>query len=528
MTFDISKIHLPTNPGIYLMKDSQEKVIYIGKAKNLKNRVKSYFLKNQNYKTQKLVENISDIEFVLTDNESEAFLLESNMIKKYRPMFNIELKDQQRYTYLRISDEKYPRLLVARRTRNGKFLGKGKIFGPFTQGSSKLLTIGTLRKAFQIRICNTLPKKVCLEYHLGNCEGPCEFKEAQEKYPKHVSDLEEVLKGKNQTKIFTQKLQEEMKQAADLQQFERAKEIRDTLIRLGSLQTKQKMEYVDNSDEEYFGIAEKNHTATVMNFRIINGVIRDSDKFFFDLVGDNSFSNFLFQYYGTHKIPKFVYVSELPENRELLESLLSEQAGFSVKIQTPHRGKRKEIIDLILKNIGLIQSKGGDPGLVDLQEILGLPTIPKIIECFDISNHGEDFAVGSMSRFVDGKPNKSGYRKFKIKTVDGRDDFAMISEVIKRRYYRLLEEESQLPDLILIDGGKGQLSAALDSLQSLGLKTPCVSLAKENEEVFVPHQKKPILIPKNKASLKILQHARDETHRFGVAYNRTIRRNQIK
>jgi excinuclease ABC subunit C len=205
MTFDISTLVIPIDPGIYLMRDSDGKIIYIGKAKNLKKRVKSYFLKNQNYKTQKLVENISDIEFVLTDNESEAFLLESNMIKKHRPRFNIELKDQQRYTYLRISDEKYPRLLVSRRTRDGKFLGKGKTFGPFTQGSSKLLTIGALRKAFQIRICKTLPKKICLEYHLGNCEGPCEFKDAQERYKKHVSALEDVLKGKNETQIITKK-----------------------------------------------------------------------------------------------------------------------------------------------------------------------------------------------------------------------------------------------------------------------------------------------------------------------------------
>ncbi|MEJ2261080.1 MAG: excinuclease ABC subunit C, partial [Nitrosopumilaceae archaeon] len=254
----------------------------------------------------------------------------------------------------------------------------------------------------------------------------------------------------------------------------------------------------------------------------------DSDKFFFDLVGDNSFSNFLFQYYSTHKIPKFVLVSEMPDNKELLESLLSEQAGFSVRIQCPKRGKRKEIIDLILKNIKLIHTKGGNPGLVELKEILGLPGIPNVIECFDISNHGEDFAVGSMSRFVDGKPNKSGYRKFKIKTVSGRDDFAMIGEVIKRRYFRLLEENLPFPDLILIDGGKGQLSAALKSLQSLGLKISCVSLAKENEEIFVPNQRKPILISKNKDSLKILQYARDETHRFGVAYNRSIRKNQIK
>lgn len=528
MTFDISKINIPSNPGIYLMKDSDKKIIYIGKAKNLKNRVRSYFLKNQNYKTQKLVENISDIEFVLTDNESEAFLLESNMIKKHRPKFNIELKNQQRYTYLRISNEKYPRLLVARRTRDGKFLGGGKIFGPFMQGHSKLLTIGTLRKAFQIRICKQLPKKVCLEYHLGNCEGPCEFKDAQDKYSQHVFALEEVLKGKNQTHIFTKKLKEEMTQTAASQQFERAKDIRDTLIRLGSLQTKQKMEYVENSDEEYFGIKDKDQTVTVMNFRMINGVMRDSDKFFFDLVGDNNFSNFLFQYYTIHKIPHFIIVSELPENKTLLESLLSEQAGFSVEIICPQRGKRRDIINLILKNISLIHSQGGDPGLIELKEVLRLSVIPNIIECFDISNHGTDFAVGSMSRFVGGKPDKSGYRKFKIKTVSGRDDFAMISEVIKRRYFRLLEENSQLPNLILIDGGKGQLNAALKSLQSLGLNLDCISLAKENEEIFVSNQKYPIVISKDKPSLKILQYARDETHRFGVAYNRAIRKNQIK
>lgn len=528
MTFDISKINIPSNPGIYLMKDFDKKIIYIGKAKNLKNRVRSYFLKNQNYKTQKLVENISDIEFVLTDNESEAFLLESNMIKKHRPKFNIELKDQQRYTYLRISNEKYPRLLVARRTHDGKFLGGGKIFGPFMQGSSKLLTIGTLRKAFQIRICKQLPKKVCLEYHLGNCEGPCEFQDAQDKYLQHVSALEEVLKGKNQTQIFTKKLKEEMAQAAESQQFERAKDIRDTLIRLGSLQTKQKMEYVENSDDEYFGFRDKDQTVTVMNFRMINGVMRDSDKFFFDLVGDNNFSNFLFQYYTSHKIPKFIFVNELPENKTLLESLLSEQAGFSVEIICPQRGKKMDIINLILKNISLIHSNNGNLGLIELKDVLHLSAIPHIIECFDISNHGNDFAVGSMSRFVDGKPNKSGYRKFKIKTVSGRDDFAMISEIIKRRYLRLLEENSQLPDLILIDGGKGQLNAALKSLQSLGLHLNCISLAKENEEIFVPNQKNSIVISKDRPSLKILQYARDETHRFGVAYNRIIRKNQIK
>ncbi len=221
-------------------------------------------------------------------------------------------------------------------------------------------------------------------------------------------------------------------------------------------------------------------------------------------------------------------VSELPDNKKLLESLLSEQSGHGVQISCPSKGKKKDIINLILKNIKLILTKGGDPGLVELKEILSLPVIPNIIECFDISNHGDEFAVGSMSRFVGGIPNKSGYRKFKIKTVSGRDDFAMIGEIIKRRYYRLLEENSELPDLIVIDGGKGQLSSAMKSLESLGLELPCISLAKENEEVYIPKHKNPIVIPKYKSSLKILQHARDETHRFGVAYNRTIRKNQIK
>lgn len=524
MTFQISKVSIPSHPGIYLMKDVDDNVIYIGKAKNLRNRVKSYFLKNQDYKTQKLVEKISDIEFVLTDNESEAFLLESNMIKKYRPIYNIELKDQQRYTYLRLTDEKFPRLLVSRRTRKGKFLGKGKIFGPFTHGSSKLLTIGSLRKTFKIRICKKLPKKVCLEYHLGNCDGPCEFFSAQEAYSKHVSNLEEVLKGKDQMKVFTTKLESEMKEASDTLDYERAKEIRDTLQRLGSLKTKQKIEYIQSSNEEFFGIKIKNQTATIMTFRQIHGVIRDSDKFSFDLIADNSFSNFLFQYYTTHSIPKVIVVSETPEKKEFLESFFSEKAGFQVQILLPKRGKRKEIIELILKNINLIHAKGAEPGLIELQEKLSLPELPNVIECFDVSNHGRDYAVASMSQFVNGMPNKTGYRKFKIRTVKGRDDYAMIKEVIKRRYQKIKYENSNLPNLILIDGGKGQLNAARGSLKIVNLDIPCISLAKENEEVFIPKRKNPIMIPKHEPSLQILQHARDEAHRFGVAYNRNLRK----
>ena len=219
MVLDITKVAIPSHPGIYIMKDATEKILYIGKAKNLKNRVKSYFLKNQNYKTQKLVEKIADIEFVLTDNEEEAFLLEANMIKRYRPPYNIELKDQQRYTYLRITNEEFPRLMVARRTRTGQFLGGGRVYGPFTHGSSKMLSIGLLRKTFKIRICKRLPKEACLEYHLGNCEAPCQFKQAQKDYGTHISDLESILKGKRRLEDFVNKLDQDMKQASNDRQY---------------------------------------------------------------------------------------------------------------------------------------------------------------------------------------------------------------------------------------------------------------------------------------------------------------------
>jgi len=504
------------------MKDVDSKIIYIGKAKNLKNRVRSYFLKNQNYKTQKLVEKISEIEFVLTDNESEAFLLESNMIKQYRPMFNIELKDQQRYTYLRITDEHYPRLLVARRTRSGKFLGDGKVFGPFTSGSSKLLSIGSLRKTFKIRICKRLPKKACLEYHLGNCEAPCEFAHAQTDYKKHVAALEAILRGKD-LGAFTKNLEQEMSLASKSLQFERAQEIKDTLQRLGSLKTRQKMESATGSDEEYFGIVSSDQTIHIMTFKKINGVIRDSNKYSFDLIGDNTFTNFLYQYYTTNQIPPFIITNQIPEDHVLLEQMFAKTAGFPVRIISPKSGKRREMLDLIMRNIALVQSSGAEPGLVELKERLALPKIPKIIECFDISNHGTSYAVGSMSRFVNGRPDKSGYRKFKIKTIRGQDDFAMINEIVKRRYFRLDNESAQMPDLILVDGGRGQLGAAMSALESMAIRIPCASLAKENEEVFLPSQKEPVIIPRQNQSLKILQYARDEAHRFGVAYNRSLR-----
>ena len=510
------------------MRDDTGNIIYIGKAKNLRRRIKSYFTRTQNYKTVKLVQNIHDIDYVLTDTESEAYILEASMIKRHRPKYNIELKDQERYTYLRVTDEEYPRLVVARRTRTGKFLGKGDVYGPFVQGSSKLLTIGTLRKTFKVRICKTLPKKVCLEYHLGNCEGPCEFAEAQERYSGHINDLKAVLGDKNHAQAFADQLKKEMVQAANMQQFERAQEIRDTLIRLGSLQIEQKMSRPQGSNEEFFGIQVRGGEAAVMNFRLISGVIRDSDKFTFDMVGDNNFSNFLFQYYSTHQIPKVIVVNEEPHNSRMLETLLGEQSGHQVEIVTPDNKFRRNMIRLLLKNVDLMLSNAPDPGIAELQEVLGLEKAPRIIECFDVSNHGDAFAVGAMSRLVDGKMHKAGYRRFRIKSVKGRDDYAMIQEIVKRRYKSLVKENHEMPDLVLIDGGRGQLGAALKGLEEVGVVLPCASLAKENEEVFLPGVSEPIIISPKKESLRILQRARDESHRFGVAYNRAIQKAALK
>jgi excinuclease ABC subunit C len=536
-----TKKQIPQSPGVYLMKDSEGKIIYIGKAKNLRNRVKSYFLKdynnNYNWKTSQLVRKIKDIEFVVTDNEIEAFLLESNLIKRYRPVFNIELKDQQRYTYLRITDETFPRLLVARRNRNGEFYGpKGKIYGPFVRGSSKFLTIGFLRKLFKIRICGKLPKKPCLEYFIKNCDAPCINNITKSEYMENISELQKILEGKSSIEKFINEMKNEMKKASDSRQYEKAKEIRDTLHRLSNLRVRQKMEKVvsHNSDEEYIGIVRDTTmcTAHIMSLRRTRGVISDSKKFDFDLIGDNSLTTFLSQYFSTVPvIPRFVYVNEDVESKNSLERSLEQLAEHPVSIikiseDFPVKEKR-QLMNLLMRNLMIHIEKGYDPDIIELKNVVNLPTIPAVIDCFDISNFGTSFAVGSCTRFVNGKPNKAEYRKFKVRTIPSQNDFAMIEEVIMRRYpltEKDIKDQMAIPDLIVIDGGKGQLSSAINAIHKIGLDIPCISLAKENEEIYTAYSSKPVILPKSNGALKVLQHIRDEAHRFGLAYNVTLRK----
>jgi excinuclease ABC subunit C len=525
---------IPEQPGVYLMKDSAGGIIYIGKAKNLRKRISSYFIRQDlklGWKTSRLVSRIADIDFIVTDNEIEAFLLESNLIKRYRPVFNIELKDQQRYTYLKITDEAFPRLLVARRNRAGEFTGpKGKIYGPFVRGSSKYLTVGLLRKLFKVRVCNRLPKAPCLQYFIKNCDAPCIANVMREQYMTNIVALQNILEGKSSIDMFVEKMHAEMKRASELGDYERAKEVRDTLYRLNNLRIKQKMEKAvnRNHDEEYISILKdtKKGVAHVMALRRTRGVISDRKKFEFDLVGDNSLSSFLVQYYSSIPvIPRFVYVNEDLEDKQVLEMSLEKIAGHNVSVfnveKTLTKDKR-QLMDLIMRNLSIYIEKGYDPAVVELKNALKLMSMPEVIDCFDVSNLGISIAVGSCVRFINGKPSKSLYRRFNITTVVGQNDFAMIGELVRRRYSSVGEK---LPDLILIDGGRGQLGAAVMSLRSLGISdVPCISLAKENEEIYVPSFKEPIVLPKSNSGLKMLQHARDEAHRFGLAYNIKLRK----
>ncbi|HEX6670945.1 MAG TPA: excinuclease ABC subunit UvrC [Nitrososphaeraceae archaeon] len=554
---------IPSNPGIYLMKDRTGKIIYIGKAKNLKNRINSYRNLNQKnhinnkdknfWKTQILINKVQEIDFILTDNEVEAFLLESNLIKRYRPVFNIELKDQQRYTYLKITNEKFPRLLVARRNRRGDFQGpKGEVIGPFVYGSSRFLSLGILRKLFKVRICNRLPKKPCLEYFIHNCDAPCINNISEEKYLENIKLLKDILNKKNGLENFIENLKTEMNAESKNQNYERAKEIRDTLKTIEPLLINQKMDLKNRRNEEYIGIKTDilSGVSHILIFRRVNGVISDQKKYYYELIGDNNFSTFLLQYYTTSpQIPYKIYVNEIPESKRTLEVALEKLSNHMVKIikvTYSVKNEKKDLMNLILKNLSLQIEGKYNQSVIELKNALNLKEFPFIIDCFDVSNFGTSFAVGACVRFVNGYPYKNGYRRFKIKTLQSKqDDYSMIKEIVHRKY--ILHKNSidaekinndnnninsyinnnkidtSFPNLIVIDGGKGQLTTAKFVLNKMCLNIPIISLAKENEEIYTINSRKPLQISRKSTALHLLQSIRDEAHRFGLAYNIKLR-----
>ncbi len=516
----------PSLPGVYLMKGNGEKVIYVGKAKNLKKRISSYFSKtSHDSKTLNLVSAIKNLEFIVTENETEALILESNLIKKLQPKFNIELKDSIKYPFIKITlNEKFPQLIVARTIANDK----SKYFGPFTDGNARNIALHTLRGLFGIRTCNHLPKKPCLNYFINRCSAPCIKEISSEKYNLNITKILEVLSG-NSNKLI-KKLTIEMSNASKNHEFEQAKSLRDQINAINKINEKQHMFVPKTFDQDAFGITEFNDQFAVQVFRVRKGVVLGRKHFLFSKKNKiNSSKDALFsaiqQMYEKTSPPLEILLPESICDNAKISDFLKHNFSNPVKILEPVFGNRKELVKLAQKNASIMLCE--NPSLVEIKEALLLSKIPFIIDCFDISTIQGTDSVGSAVRFVNGNPEKSEYRRFKIKNTVGINDFAMIEETISRRYELLKRQGSILPDLIVVDGGKGQLTSALNAVSELNLKIPIVSIAKKHEELFVPSRKTPILLDKKSNGLKLIQRLRDESHRFAITYHKKIRSNRL-
>lgn len=523
---DISSIRVPESPGCYIMKEKGGQIIYIGKARNLHDRVRSYFLKGNelNEKTRKLVSEIEGIEFVLTDNEAEALLLENSLIKQHYPKYNIDLKDSERFTYIRVTDEPFPRMVLERKGRGKRVRKPGKLFGPFTAGSANVLVATTLRKAFRLRICKKLPKRKCLQYDLGFCSAPCIGNISEGEYGKSVRELQSALSGGSGMQKVLSEMKGEMGRAADATNFERAMQLRDSIRKLEGLGVRQKMERTDYADEDFVAMHLEDGKARAQIFKVLHGVVRDRKKYEFPVAGtEDALAQFITSYYSEGEVPRYIFAEREIEGKNALEAFLAQKRGMKVEILVPEIGDKRKLLELLKRNIYSEVAGHAEPGLLMLKEELELPVMPMVIECFDISNLFGMNIVGSMVQFVNGKPNKSGYRRFRIRSVEAQDDFASMKEVVKRRYARVREEGGKMPDLVLIDGGAGQLGAALSALREVGVEIPCIALAKKEEEIYHPERMEPVKLPKSDAGLKVLMHARDEAHRFVISYHRLLR-----
>lgn len=497
------------------MKNKSGNIIYIGKAKNIRKRVASYFAKKQlDYKTKLLVKNIADIDFIITDTEVEALLLEAKLIRTHQPKFNIDLKESLRYAYIKITEDEFPRLVSTRlKTKEGQY------FGPYTDAAVRRNLMSIANRLFQLRTCKKLPKKVCLSYHIGTCDGPCEGLISKTEYEKKVQNVKMLLKGK--TKPLIEKLNKEMNFLSDKREYERAQIIKDQIDALRAIREKQKVEITKKINQDIINYIERGNQIMIQLFNINKGVISGRKQFTFtNMIGGPG--TFIKQYYFYEEIPQEIIIPNKIEDQKLVAEYLSKIRKTKVIITVPEKGTKKELLNLVYTNL-LENLSENEKTLINLRDKLNLDKIPYRIECFDISNIGPKFTVGAMVNFFSGQPDKNNYRRFKIKTIAGQDDFAMMAEIVGRRYHRLQREKSSLPDLILIDGGPAQLSAALDELENLGLKIPIIALAKRNEEVYLPDENSPRRWPKNDPALKLLQKIRDEAHRFAIKYHRLLR-----
>jgi excinuclease ABC subunit C len=522
---------LPDRPGVYIFRDAAGAVLYIGKAISLRKRVQTYFSDRESHgdRIAAMVAQVADLEFILTETGLEALVLESNLIKERRPKYNIVLKDDKHYPFLRLDiTDPFPMIQVARRIQDDGAL----YFGPYVPATAMWNVLALANKTFPLRKCPSIKgRTLCLEHHLGRCLGPCEGLVDEAQYREVVDQARLFLEGKNQE--LGKLLGRQMREAADRLEFERAARLRDQLASLRQVMEAQRAISARGEDQDAFGAAHQGREAQIQVLIVRGGRLIGREAFAFDGVTaadvPGLLAGLLTQYYLRRKdLPREILVSEAPEDAELIGEWLSGRAGRRVEVRVPQRGRKAHLLEMALANArevlaqSLRSAQGRERALQELQEALDLPALPLRIEAYDISNTQGTLAVGSMVVFEGGAPRKSDYKRYRIKTVPGPDDFSMLREVFRRRLAKA--EELPLPDLVLIDGGRGQLNVGLQAAQELKIEhLPMVSLAKEEELIFHPDREAPIALPEGSRARHLLQQVRDEAHRFGLAYHRKLR-----
>src|SRR5450755_4450195 len=532
---------LPLLPGVYLYKDAHGDVIYVGKAKNLRARVRNYFLDERlaDVKTGTLMAEARDLEYILVDNEQETLALENNFIKQWKPRFNILLRDDKTYPYIKLTNEKYPRVYVTRRLlKDG-----ASYYGPYFPGNLAHRLVNFIHRHFKIPSCKVDFTRIhthpCLEFHIHRCLGPCvQGLTTDEQYAAAVRDVRLFLEGR--LKDLAGGLERRMKQAAESTRFEEAASLRDLISTVDEMEEKQKIAAAEGENIDIFGYYAEPPMVAANLFHLRNGRVVDRREYFwedlFDFQPAEFFSSLLKQLYLDQQyIPSRIHVPVDFEDREVLEELLSEKRGRKVEIHTPQRGQKKALLALVETNSRhafhqrfRVMEPSAKAVQASLQDVLGLPEPPKRIECFDISHIQGTDKVASMVVWENGRMKKSDYRKFIIRTVVGNDDFASMREVVTRRYARLQLEGQPMPGLVLIDGGIGQLHAAADALEAIGIiNQPLASIAKREEIIYVLGQEdEPIMLDRFSPILHLVQSIRDEAHRFAVTFHRTRRNAQ--
>ena len=555
--FEYHLKNLPSKPGVYLMKNSLGEVIYVGKAKILKNRVKSYFQNSKNHseKVRVMVKHIAEFEYIVTDSEMEALILECNLIKKYSPRYNILLKDDKFYPFIKITvNDDFPRVFV---TRNYSKDGS-KYFGPYTNGTAVYETINLINKIFPLRTCKLLIKeggetvRPCLNYHIKKCFGPCGGYISKEEYGKMINDVIDILSGKDTTVLKV--LQSEMEEASMNLEFEKAADLRDKILAIEAIVEKQKIFKTMEGDEDFINIYRDEKDSCVQVFFSREGKILGREHFIFENTAEDSIEEILEEfitsfYGGTAKVPRTIYVPAI-SNVELVEEYLTIKRGAKVWIKVPQKGQKREMLEMVKNNAQITLEKFKDKYLIDkeinkialeeLQELLDLEIWPSRIEAYDISNIQGVDSVGSMIVFEEGRSKNSDYRRFRIKTVKGANDYDSMREILTRRFSHGLEEvkaiqESKLqfsagkfsnfPDLIMMDGGKGQINIALEVLRDLNINIPVCGLVKDDKHATrgIIYNNEELIINRSSNLMQLIRRIQDEVHRFAITYHRSLR-----